>query len=288
MASERKRPAGFHLLDGDIEVLRLVNDYQFLELDHIQTLTGKPYSTLARRTRKLADNRFLYCIARPLQRSVFAIGRAGLVALAGKGHVSPEAAERRLRYHELRANIFLDHALLVSTIRVVLTLAGENSPVKLDDWRPESPEIYDRVTFWQDGSQRRLTVRPDGYFSLIDSRRPPPNRVRFMLEADRSTSSRFNDKIAAYHHYQEQGLHKEKFSVQRFRICVICLTEKRALSLCAAAEKVLPPGRPRQLYLFGSVERFGLKNPAPIFESIFIRPDSYRDRRHSLMPALKV
>ena len=270
-----------------MEVLRLVNDFEFLELDHIQALTGKPYSTLARRARKLVDNHFLYSIARPLQRNVFAIGKAGLAALAGKRHVSPEAAERRLRYHELRGNIFLDHALLVSTIRVVMTLAGGKSPIKLDDWQPESPDIYDRVTFWQDGSQRRLPVRPDAYFSLVDSRRPPPNKVRLMLEADRSTTARFNDKILSYHRYQEQGLHKQKFSIQRFRVCTICLTEKRALSLCAAAEKVLPPGRPRQLYLFGSIERFSLLKPAPVFESIFVSPDSYRDTRHSLMPALK-
>ena len=52
----------------------------------------------------MVDNHFLYSIARPLQRNVLAIGRAGLAALAGDKLVTPSGK----RPYDDR----LDHAAL--------------------------------------------------------------------------------------------------------------------------------------------------------------------------------
>ena len=115
--------------------------------------------------------------------------------------------------------------------------------------------------------RRRLPVRPDAFFTLESRERSAgQNETSFFLEADRSTTShaRFAEKIIAYWHYLQQGLHTKKYRIRAFRAVTITLTAERANNLCVLAASVLPP-QARRYFLFGSMESFSIGEPVGIF-----------------------
>jgi hypothetical protein len=163
--------------------------------------------------------------------------------------------------------------MMIVDFHVMLALAGKTDALKLVGWR-EGRELYDSVTVADHAGVNKLPVRPDAFFTVEDSRRPAgANRANFFLEADRSTATqtRFRDKIRAYWHYLEQGLHTEKFQIKNFRVLTLTLTPARARNLCALAAALLPE-RARKYYLFTSIEHFSLEKPAPILENVYLSP----------------
>ena len=119
----------------------------------------------------------------------------------------------------------------------------------------------------------RMPVRPDAFFSLEDSRRPAgSNRAHFFLEADRSSEIhlKFGNKIRAYWHYLQQGLHVQKFGIKNFRVLTVTLTHERAKNLSKQAEEMLPKGA-WKYFLFTSSKHFSLENPSPIFNDICLQ-----------------
>src|SRR5688572_29606254 len=72
-------------------------------------------------------------------------------------------------------------------------------------------------------------------------------------EDDRSTEnqSRFRDKIRAYFHYIEEGLHSHKFGIKHFRVLTVATTDERAKNLASMTRELLPE-RGRKYFLFVS------------------------------------
>src|SRR2546425_9774037 len=139
------------------------------------------------------------------------------------------------------------------------SIATRGTHIKLVAWK-EGQELFDRVSFRENGGVFRLPVRPDGFFTLEDTTRPAgKNRVHFMMEADRSTTTheRFLKKVRAYWHYFHQGLHTKKFGIATFRVVTFTLTEERAANLCTAVDTLLP-AQARKFYLFTSRSQFSL------------------------------
>jgi hypothetical protein len=79
----------------------------------------------------------------------------------------------------------------------------------------------------------------------------------------------FRDKILAYWHYREQGLHAKKWGIKGFRVLTITLTEARARNLRDLAASILP-NRARKHFLFTSVENYALGEPGPLLEAIWL------------------
>jgi hypothetical protein len=265
-------PSGFVLTKGDMEIFRLIYEYRFLRREHISALTGRPLKRLHRRLFKLLSTGYLTSIRLPQQKHIYALGRAALPVVVEQGTASPELVTERLRTHELK-ELFLKHEMMIVDIHVLLALAGREGVLKLVAWQ-EGRELFDSVTVADYDGLNKLPVRPDAFFTLEDSRRPPgANRAHFFLEADRSTATqtRFKDKIRAYWHYLEQGLHVSKFDIKNFRVLTVTLTAARARNLCELAASLLPQAA-KKYYLFTSVENFSLENPAPILESVYLSP----------------
>ena len=148
--------------------------------------------------------------------------------------------------------------MMLVDLHVILTLATHESTFRLMTWR-EGRELSDYVSIVNHSGIQKLPIRPDAFFTLEDSRRPEgSNRAHFFLEADRSTATqtRFKEKISAYWHYLEQGLHTRKFGIKNFRVLTVTLTDPRAKNLCDLAASLLPvlikcncPTLPVHLYL---------------------------------------
>ena len=202
-----------------------------------------------------------------------------------EGIAEPALLSERLRSHELK-ELFLKHEMMLVDLHVILTLATHESTFRLMTWR-EGRELSDYVSIVNHSGIQKLPIRPDAFFTLEDSRRPEgSNRAHFFLEADRSTATqtRFKEKISAYWHYLEQGLHVPKFGIKNFRVLTVTLTDQRAKNLCELAGSLLPE-RARKYYLFTALKNFSLENPAPIFGEIYFSPrETASPTRYPLIP----
>jgi hypothetical protein len=233
---------------------------------------------------KLIERHYLARIVLPTQKHIYTLGRAAAPALVEQGIASKELIDFRLRHHELK-ELFLKHALMIVEIHAALELAARNSPIKLVAWK-EGQELHDSINVSERGQQRRLPVRPDGFFTLQDTNRPPDkNRLHFMLEADRSTTtqSRFKDKIVAYWNYLQSGKQEGKYGIKHFRVVTVTLTNERAANLAQMAVEVTPP-QLRKFFLFTSCKQFSLGNPTPILSDIFTTPRDLETERARLVP----
>jgi hypothetical protein len=275
---------GFQLTENDIAILRQVYRHRLLQIDHLIALTERPHKRLHRRLLKLIERGYLARIVLPNAKHIYAIGRAAAPILVEQGIAPKELIDFRIRHHELK-ELFLKHALMIVEVHAALELATRNSHIKLVAWK-EGQELFDSVSIREQGSERKLPVRPDGFFTLEDTTRPPgQNRVHFFLEADRSTTThtRFQDKLKAYWQYFQTGGHEKKHGIKTFRVVTVTLTEDRAANLCRAAAEVLPP-QAKKFYLFSSLRHISLSKPKSILEEIFITPRDHEAHRYRLVP----
>lgn len=274
---------GFVLTAGDVEIFRLIHDYRFLRIDHLAALTGRAGKRLHRRIFKLLANGYLTSVRLPQQKHIYALNTAAVRVLVEQTGAPAELLDERLRIHELK-ELFLRHEMMIVDLHAILALAGKDGDMRPVAWR-EGRELYDEVTVADHQGMRKLPIRPDAFFTIEDARRVAgKNRAHFFLEADRSTmaQARIREKFTAYWHYLEQGLHVQKLGIKNFRVLTVTLTEARAKSLCELAASFLPE-RARKYYLFTSVNKFSLLNPAGLFESVYLSPRG-GDVLHPLVP----
>src|SRR5712692_4156249 len=274
---------GFQLTDSDVQTFASLYEHRFLTIDHLIKLTSRPHKRLHRRLLKLIERNYVSRITIPAHKHIYTLGRAAVPLLVEQGLAPKEFIDVRLRSQELK-ELFLKHAMMIVDVHVALTIATRDSHIKLVAWK-EGQELFDQVSVREQGRLSQLPVRPDGFFTLEDTTRPAgKNRVHFMLEADRSTTTheRFLRKVKAYWHYFAQRLHTKKYGIATFRVATFTLTHERALNLCVAADTVLPP-HARKFYFFTSRPQFSLDNSSSILEEIFITPREGEARRYRLV-----
>jgi len=254
------------LRNSDLEILRYCHELRFCTIDHLTALTGRHRQALNLRLTQLIAEKYIHRIKfpNPNQKHIYSIGSQGFRHLAFHGVINLEDVPTRLRTHELKP-LFLDHTLLVTDIHATLVLANRESENRIADWR-EGKELYDFVTFYENGTKKRLPVCPDALFQIEKN----GNCSAYALEADRGTTTRrtFDDKINAYWRFLEQNRQVKAYGVKWFRVITITLTQARAESLAQLAAESLPE-RFRKFFLFASRERFSLTHPRHIYEPIF-------------------
>jgi hypothetical protein len=274
--NKRKR---FSLVDGDMAVLRAVYEFRFLRREHMSALTGRPAKSLHRRLIGLVYSGYLLATRLPQQKHIYSLGRAGVTALIAEGVIKDESAFRRIRTSELK-ELFLKHEMMIVDQHVVLRLAERVGEFRLVHWE-EGRGLYDAVIVTDHHGFTKLPVRPDAFFAIEDTRRDEgKNRFHFFLEIDRSTMphTAFREKLRAYRHYREQGLHAKKLGIQSFRVLTVTLTGARARNLRDLAGAMLPEGA-RKHFLFTGMDNYSLEGPNRIFGDIYL---SARDRRQDV------
>jgi len=274
--------SGFQLTPGDVQILTFLYEYRFLHIDHLMALTQRRHQMIHRRLLKLIDRHFIARITPPSHKHIYTLGRAGSPLLVEHGLASKEIIDARLRHHELK-ELFLKHTLMVVDTHVALAQATRDNHIKLVAWK-QGVELFDRVTIRKPEKTERLPLRPDGFFTLEDTTREVgKNRLHFMLEADRSTTTheRFHQKVKAYWHYFNQGLHTKKYGIKSFRVLTVTLTKERASNLRQSAEHIVPQVA-RKYFLFTAIPDF-LTSP---FEDICGMP--HDPELHRLIPQAQI
>lgn len=276
-AETRAARSGFVFAKGDLEILRMTYEFRFLRREHISVLTERDPKRVHRRLAKLVHHGMLSVTRLPQQKHIYSIGHAGLPMLVEHGIVSGSAATQRLRASELK-ELFLKHEMLIVDHHVLLVLAGKTGELGLVQWK-EGRELFDSVIIREPGGVSKLPVRPDAFFTMEDRRRDEgANLFSFFLEIDRSTMAHktFKDKILAYWHYREQGLHAKRWGIKGFRILTVTLTQARASNLRDLAASILPD-RARKHFLFTSADNYALREPEHLLGAIWL---TVRDREH--------
>lgn len=277
------RSRGFVMTKEDIDILELVLHHRFLRRDHVSTLTGRHAKRLHRRLSRLEEHGYLTTIRHPQQKFIYGLGRAGVETLVGQGRAPEQILDERLRAHEL-SELFLKHEMMIVDIHVRLSATPKNNSVCLVGWR-EGTELHDTVVVVDARGTSKLPVRPDAFFTLLDSRRPEgANRASYALEADRSTATqtRFQEKLRAYWAYIEQGRHEKRFGVKGFRVLTVTLTEARAKNLMALTTTVVPD-KARKYFLFTPIDRF-MKSVEPTGERLCFSARTAEHELHALVP----
>jgi hypothetical protein len=244
----RSADSGFAFATGDLAILGTVYEFRFLRREHISLLTGRDPKRVHRRLAKLVNHGMLAVTRLPQQKHIYSIGRSGLPVLVTQGTISGNVSAQRLRASELK-ELFLKHEMLIVDHHVLLILAGKTGPLRLVGWQ-EGRELFDSVVVRDSEGGKKLPVRPDAFFTLEDNRRDEEwNRFYFFLEIDRSTMPHksFKEKILAYWHYREQGLHAKKWGIKGFRVLTVTLTDARARNLRDLAATIPTGTRPEAL-----------------------------------------
>jgi hypothetical protein len=295
--SQDERPSrGFVVTEGDIDILTFIHDYRLLRIEQLEALTDRTYTAVHRRVKGLCDAHFLNRLRRPQKPDIYHIAERGVALLLAHGRIIDDAAERRRREHELKP-LTLDHEMQISDVHLTLEIAMRAGPIELVTWR-EGESLRD--TFDVGGvfgvGAKKVSIQPDAFFQLKDTRRPEGNNSRsFFLELDRSTmptkpragSQRFRDKVERYRFFIERGRPFERYGVQSIRIVTMTLTPERRNNLCADTEKFLAENNLPKLgkfFLFGSITDVSLAEPEGILAPVFLRPND--KKQYPLFPAL--
>lgn len=255
--------------DSDLEILRYCQELRFCTIDHLTTLTGRHRQALSLRLLQLIAEKYIYrtTFPNPNQKHVYSIGTEGFKLLAYRGLIQLEDVPARLRTNELKP-LFLSHTLMVTDIHTTLILASRdpNSNMRLVEWR-EGKQLYESVTFYEDGKKKRLPVCPDAFFT-VGSKTDPIRRFSYALEADRGTTTRrtFEAKLNAYWRFLEQNRQVKAYGVKWFRVVTITSAEARATSLRSLAI-VNVPSKYQRYFLF-TAQRSVANNPSLRFVEV--------------------
>jgi Replication-relaxation len=280
--TKRKR---FSLAHGDMPVLKAVYEFRFLRRDHLSALMERPAKSLHRRLIGLVDSGYLRVTRLPQQKHIYSLGREGISVLIAEGVIKDGSAFRRIRTSELK-ELFLKHEMMIVDQHVVLRLAERVGEFRLVHWE-EGRGLFDSVIATDHRGSTKLPVRPDAFFTIEDGRRDEAkNRFHFFLEIDRSTMphTAFREKLKAYRHYREQGLHAKKLKINSFRVLTVTMTAARARNLRDLAGAMLPEGA-RKHFLFTAMDNYSLGSPKRVFGDIYFSArDHGQDVMYPLVP----
>jgi len=273
---EPQQVGGLRLQERDIEIIKLVHDFRFLNSHQIELLVNTSEKAILRRLQKLFHHGFLdrppAQIVYPLkgtQKMVYALGDRGAELLAEKFGVDIA----KIRWGEKNKEVkdrHIQHTLMISDFRVCLELALRNLPdANLLFWKRENPKELKDYVYIKDlrGGKVKASVVPDGFFGIQD----PKGKMYFFLEADQSTmtNARFLKKMRAYWNWWKEGRHTKRFGIKAFRVLTITKTEKRKENLRQTTKKADDRQVGSYMFWFTSEENYSIQRPESILEPIW-------------------
>jgi hypothetical protein len=258
--------APMQLTERDRQIIRLIHRHRFLRSSQIVALTGDSQQQILRRLQLLYHHGYLerprtqieYYHQGGSHHIVYGLGNKGGAFLKQELGV----AFHKLPWGEKNRSvkrIFLEHALLVSDVIVVIELACRKTGIRLlTDGELSLPSKREQFRWKVNISSRvKLGVIPDRVFALeFPDQGGTNNRAFFFLEADRSTmpvkrrnlsQTSFYRKLLAYEATWTQNIHRTRFGFSRFRVLTVTTSAERVKSLVDACSQLK---RGHGLFLF--------------------------------------
>jgi hypothetical protein len=244
-------PPPMRLTERDIEIIKTVCEWRIMKGEHIQQLFFGSQSTASFRLSRLYQHGFLNRHFLPVlgglasSPTIYTIGKNGVEILKREGLYN-EASKRKLPRKQL-SSLFLEHTLVINTVRVAVTLSAKRHGYHLRRWLDDLDlkTNYDTVVITdRDGRRREVSIIPDSYFEL----QVPQGRACFFVEVDRGTETlrRFEEKVRAYESYVSSGRYEKRFGTRSLRILTIAISRKRIESIL----KMVPLLEKRRLFWF--------------------------------------
>ena len=263
----------------DIELLRSVGNFRFLNTPQILALHKGGTRNLLRRLTSLFQHGYL---DRPKSQTsaklssahmVYALGRKG-AELLSKDADEREGMYRRVREAE-RTLPIIAHAQMISQFRICLTLATQESEIKIVRWS----QGQDLKELLRKASGENPSLVPDAFFTILHN----GDEINFFLEADRGTMDRerFVNKLKIYWSWKSNDRLKEKLRLSRFRILTITPSKGRNDSLRSAGKSGDPRGDGSLMFLFTSETQYSLSEPKKVLEPIWKSPKD--DTPHNIL-----
>lgn len=273
---------GFRAGPRDAEIVRYVHDFRFLTAAQLVALTGGYKTAVEKRLFKLWQHEYVTrrwgAAPDPLQKgpAVYQLAKKGADLLAQTAGMDPDKLDFSVRRNEVKQP-FLQHALMISHIRTVFTVAARSRPgYRLHFWRHDQ-EVNDRVPIGDDpiyGGIRTSTwpVVPDGFFALEI---PGGKGYHCMLEADRSTMDHrdFLRKLRAYFLWWKAGGHTAKFGIKHFVVLTVTLTPERAKNLFELSRQADDKRTGSALFWFTTLEKLSLTQPEQVLSQVWVTWD---------------
>jgi len=297
----KRRPdqiGGMRLQERDIQIMRLVYEFRFLDSDQIKAVIDGSNQVILRRLQRLFHHGFLdrpraqqalYPVNGP-QKMVYALGDRGADLLAEKFGVD----RGKIKWNEKNKEVgdpHIKHTLMVSNFRICLELGLRDMPnVNLLFWRRENPQQLKDQFYIRDkrGRKTRAVIVPDSFFAINDTRSKVKKGIKskmyFFLEADQSTmtNERFLKKMRAYWHWGiKEKRHIKKFSITAFRVLTITKTEQRKENLRKITKKADESQTGSPMFWFTSEKNYAMQNPETILGPIWQTPKD--DSFHSIL-----
>jgi len=164
---------GLRLQERDIEIVKLIYDFRFLNSKQTKALVDGSEQGILRRLQKLFYHGFLdrppsqilYPLAGP-QKMVYALGDRGASLLAEKYGVDIAKIKWSEKNKEVKDR-HIQHTLMISNFRTCLELALSKIPdTHLLFWQRENPkELKDYVYIEDHGREIKAPIVPDGFLA---------------------------------------------------------------------------------------------------------------------------
>jgi hypothetical protein len=285
-----KLVGGIEIQERDVNIIKLVWEFRIITSDLIYALIGGSKQGVLRRLKKLFHLGYL---DRPISQIIFSnpiVGHKNMVyTLGDRG--ADLLAERlnidrgKVLYSKGNREVkekYIQHALVISHFRACLSIAIKKVPgAELLFWVHENArELKDSVNASEGEKQKKLTIMPDGFFCIKDTK----GEMYFFLEADRSTMSnaRFKGKIRAYWHWWRQGGSKKKLGVGNFRVLTITISDQRRDNLIKTAQGAVEKGG-GYMFWFCCIKDLDINKPETVLRNIWRTAEKADAKLHSIM-----
>ena len=227
----KKKENAFILQERDMEILKAVYYFRFLNAGQVKELCGFNCRKRANdRLRKLFDNgllaRRLLVTCSEKQLLYFAGPKATDLIAGRTGFCPAEVRKKRLKALKARDS-FLLKFLSVNSFRCAFEISAiKGAPVRTEQFRYKPALFLDEET----------KLFPDAYFRF----KHYDKTHSLFLTADRAaeSSKRIKKRIENYLEYGISGEFEKQFGSRYFRLLIICQTPARLKSLIKMIERV--------------------------------------------------
>jgi hypothetical protein len=287
---ERAKNINFRLQDRDIEIIKEVHKYRFLNSDHIISLVGESRRIL-NRLRLLFHAGYL---DRPKaqkqlrnEKMVYALGNKGAELLSRQFTYELPTTDWTTKNREA-GPAFLDHTLMIADFVIMVRVACEKleglwyiEPESIINHRPQ-PAKAENPMSWKievrgDKNKYSVGIIPDYVFGIYDEH---AGRTFYcFLEADRSTmpikrsgfrKSSYYKKLVGYYETMKQNQFPAIWGFKSARILTLTLSQERIKSMIAANKEADPRQTGTRMFYFTLAKSFSVNDSAKIFDKIWL------------------
>jgi len=264
-----KNISGIRIQTRDIEILKLVHDYRFINSDQIKALCWGSEQVILRRLWKLFHHGYL---DRPKQQirygiegsepMIYAITNKGANLLKKELGTERKKVDFKVKNFEV-GDRHIFHTTMISQIRAAVTLAAKGHPdINFLFWQSEG-KFTDCTILKKNGKNLRIPIVPDGFFGI----KYGDKKLYFFIEADRSTMTgkRILKKMKGYWNYWKEGGLAKEAKIENFRVLTIAKTDKRKNNLCKITKKADEKQKGSSLFWFACVKQISLETPGDFF-----------------------